>query len=49
MTANKTPKAVKKLENGSFAVQYSNSKKWFVITEQDQEMFQYIVFWMINN
>ena len=48
MTANQTPKAVKKLEDGSYAVQYKGKRKWFIIKQEDELFFQFIVSWMIK-
>ena len=45
----KEPKAVKKMENGNFAVQYKGGRKWFIISKEDRIIFEYIVYWMIKN
>ena len=49
MNANQTPKAVKRLEDGSFAVQYKGKRKWFIIKKEDELFFQFIVSWMIKH
>jgi hypothetical protein len=48
MTKSQSPKAVKVLENGNYAVQWKGSKKWFVIDKSDKILFEYIVFYMVK-
>ena len=44
------PLEVMKMENGDFAVRWSNKpKKWAIIKKEDKIIFAYIVFYMINN
>lgn len=49
MIAKIKPLEVKKLENGNFAIRWSNTpKKWNVIKKEDQIMVEFLIFYMID-
>ena len=43
------PLEVMKREDGNYAVRWSHQpKKWALITQENEEMFVYIVWWVIS-